>query len=145
GAMLPGGGQAAPMTNRPATPAAVAGVPAPPGIVPPPPGFRVPQPEAPPAPPPPDPRRDPFAAGQPQMPPQYGYYAPMPLPGTDDGSAAAPISKPKPWGRIGMAAGVAVVLFGVGNACGQVYESRVAHNKGIDAAVKIKEEYEGKA
>lgn len=92
-------------------------------------------------PPPPDPRRDPFAATQPLATPM-AYYVPADLPGADDGKPAKPISEPKPWGKIGVVAGIAVVLFAFGNACGRIYESRSIFNRTIDDSVKIRNEVE---
>src|SRR5205823_4050670 len=64
------------------------------------------------------------------------------LPGSSDAVSDAPISKPKAWGRIGFVLGLSAVVFGVGNACGRIYGSRVEFNRTIDQAGQIREEVE---
>lgn len=71
-----------------------------------------------------------------------GYYIPTAIPGVDDGKPAKAISEPKPWGKIGGAIGIVIVLFGFGNACGRIYESRAIFNRTIDDSAKIRNEVE---
>lgn len=123
---------AAPVPPPPGTPAAQAAIPAP---------FAQPaQPAPAPAPaPPPDPKRDPFAQQQAANLAAF-YGIGQVLPGSAEGVAAEPISKPKPWGRIGVYAIAGIVVFGVGGACGAVYKSRVEFNRTIDQAGQIRAE-----
>lgn len=101
-----------------------------------------PQPQAAPAPAaPPDPRRDPFAQQQAANLAAF-YGIGQVLPGDASGVDAQPISKPKPLGRIVMLAGIGVVVFGLGNACGRIYGSRVEFNRTIDHAVQLRDEVE---
>jgi hypothetical protein len=93
-----------------------------------------PQPQA-----PPDPRRDPFAQQQAANLAAF-YGIGVKLPGDASSVEAGPISKPKPWGTLALFGVVAVVLFGVGNACGRVYSSRVEFNHTIDQAGQIQDE-----
>jgi len=104
--------------------------------------FGAPPPPQPAAPaPPPDPRRDPFAQQQAANLAAF-YGVGQVLPGSSDSVSDAPISKPKPWGRIAFVLGLCAVVFGVGNACGRIYGSRVEFNRTIDQAVQIREEVE---
>jgi hypothetical protein len=131
---VPVGGAPAP------TPAAPQAAGQPQRPLPAPPGFAAPQAPAPAAPPPPDPRRDPFAAAAP--PPQAAYYGYAPLPGTDDGTAAAPIDKPKPWGRIITFMLVGAVALGGGYICGRSCAGRENYNMTITQAGDINTEVE---
>jgi hypothetical protein len=120
----------------------MAAVPAPtatPGQIPSPFGQPAPQPQA-----PPDPRRDPFAQqAQRQAANLAAYYGiGQALPGSAEGVSAEPISQPKPWGRIGLLAGAALVVFGVGNACGRITAARVNFNQTIDQSAQIRDEVE---
>jgi hypothetical protein len=134
-----------PVAPAPGQPAAQAPVPPPPGT----PAAAIPapfaqpatqQPAAAPAPqPPPDPKRDPFAQQQAANLAAF-YGIGQVLPGSAEGVSAEPISKPKPWGRIGVYALAGVVVFGVGGACGAVYKSRVEFNRTIDQAAGIRAE-----
>jgi hypothetical protein len=96
-----------------------------------------PEPAAPAA--PPDPRRDPFAMQQAANLAAF-YGIGQALPGSADSVSAEPLSKPKPWGIIGLFAIVGVVVFGLGNACGRIYQSRAEFNITIDQAGQIREE-----
>jgi len=88
---------------------------------------------------PPDPRRDPFAQQQ-QANLAAFYGIGQVLPGSTDGVSDAPLSKPKPWGRIGLVSGIAIGTFAVGIAFGSVYASRVEFNRTIDQAGGIRTE-----
>jgi len=129
-------------TGQPAAPAQ----PGQQGTVPPPIGKPIPppfgQPAAEPEPvaaEPADPRRDPFAQQQAANLAAF-YGIGQVLPGSAEGVSDAPISKPKPWGRIGLVAGIALATFVVGNLFGGVYASRVEFNRTIDQAVTIRAE-----
>ena len=103
-------------------------------------GTPAPQPQATPAPaPPPDPRRDPFAQQQAANLAAF-YGIGQQIPGDASGVDATPITKPKPLATIGILAIAGVVVFGVGNACGRVYASRVDFNRTIDEATEIRDE-----
>src|SRR5262249_15141135 len=67
------------------------------------------------------------------------------LPGSGESVSAAPIAKPKPWGRILAVLGVGVVTFGLGNCVGRVYESRAEFNNTIDHAGDIRKEVDALA
>jgi hypothetical protein len=137
--------------GTPQQPQAPQGIPAPipsagsgpsagPSSIPSPFGQPAPQPQAAPAPaPPPDPRRDPFAQQQAANLAAF-YGVGQVLPGSAEGVSDAPLSKPKPWGRIGFVVGLCAIVFGVGNACGRIYGSRVEFNRTIDQAGQIREE-----
>jgi hypothetical protein len=100
------------------------------------------QPEAPPQPAaPPDPRRDPFAMQQAANLAAF-YGIGQALPGSTEGVSAEPLSKPKPWGMIGLLTLVGALVFGVGNACGRIYQSRAEFNMTIDQAGQIRTEVE---
>lgn len=128
----PGAPAPAPVPPPPGTPAAQAAIPAP---------FAQPAQPAPAAAPapPPDPKRDPFAQQQAANLAAF-YGIGQVLPGSTEGVAAEPISKPKPWGRIGIYAVAGLVVFGVGGACGAVYNGRVEFNRTIDHAATIRGE-----
>jgi hypothetical protein len=132
------GGQQAPAptgTAQASQPSQPSAIPSPFG---PPPGSE-PAPAA-----PPDPRRDPFAQQQAANLAAF-YGIGQVLPGSGDSVSAAPISKPKPWGRIIAVLGVGAVTFFLGNACGRVYQSRVEFNNTIDHAADIRKEVDGLA
>jgi hypothetical protein len=95
------------------------------------------QPAAPAA--PPDPRRDPFAQQQAANLAAF-YGIGQQIPGSSEGISAEPISKPRPWGIIGLLAVVGAAVFGLGNACGRIYQSRAEFNITIDQAVQIRDE-----
>ncbi len=110
--------------------------------VPAPPGF----PEAAPSPAPAEPesatpavdaRRDPFAAAAAQN-PYYAYN--MPLPGTDDGVPAQPLSKPKAWGSIAGIGASALVALGAGFMSGRSCDARTTYNKTITDAASLNTE-----
>jgi hypothetical protein len=101
--------------------------------------FGQPEPAAPAPAAPPDPRRDPFAQAQAANLAAF-YGVGQVLPGSAEGVAAEPLSQPKPWGRIGFVVGLSVVVFGLGNACGRIYNSRVEFNRSIDDSAKIRVE-----
>jgi hypothetical protein len=105
--------------------------------------FGTPEPPAAPA-APPDPRRDPFAQQQAANLAAF-YGVGQVLPGSSEGVSDAPISKPKPWGQIGVFVIAGGLLFGVGNACGRIYSSRVEFNQTIDQAGRIREEVDSLA
>ncbi len=88
---------------------------------------------------PPDPRRDPFAQQQAANLAAF-YGIGQQLPGTGDSVSAEPLSKPKPWGLIGLVGGVGFVLFVIGNWSGRIYESRAEFNMTIDQAGQIRTE-----
>jgi len=137
------------------------GQPVPSQQVPPPSGFGAPAPQQPSGPPPPfgrreeppppqpaapaDPRRDPFASAQQQQAAAnlaafYGLG--QALPGSADAVGGGPISKPKPWGRIGFVLVLAAIPFVVGNACGRIQRDRIEYNTTTDQAGQIREEVE---
>ncbi len=122
-----------PMPAQGSGPTARPAVPSPFG---PPPQQQQPAPQAA---PPPDPRRDPFAQQQAANLAAF-YGVGQVLPGSGDSVDATPIAKPKAWGRIGLVAGIAALTFGVGNACGRIYNSRTEFNRTIDQAGDIKAE-----
>ena len=62
------------------------------------------------------------------------------LPGSSDGVSAESLTKPRPWGMIGLFAVVGVVVFTLGNACGRIYQSRAEFNMTIDQAGQIHDE-----
>jgi hypothetical protein len=93
-----------------------------------------PQPQA-----PPDPRRDPFAQQQAANLAAF-YGVGQVLPGSAEGVSDAPMTKPKAMGRIIAVAGFGLVVFGLGNACGRIYGSRVGFNETIDHAAQIRDE-----
>lgn len=108
--------------------------------VPPPPGYVPPEPEYEPEPEPEplDPRRDPFGAAQMQMQAYYG----MPLPGEDDGKPAPKVEEPKKWGRIGVMAGVGLLLALAGYSCGRINDQRAGRNLATQQAGEVKTEVE---
>jgi hypothetical protein len=135
------------------------GQPVPSQQVPPPSGFGAPAPQQPSGPPPPfgrreeppppaapaDPRRDPFASAQQQQAAAnlaafYGLG--QSLPGSADAVGGGPLSKPKPWGRIGFVLVLAAIPFVVGNACGRIQRDRIEYNTTTDQAGQIREEVE---
>jgi hypothetical protein len=131
------GGAPAPAAGPPGASPLGAGraVPAPPGFSPP--------PAAPPAPaPPPDPRRDPFGAAAAAAPAPQMMYQYAPLPGTDDGMPATPMSKPKPWGRIISFGIVAAAAIGAGYIGGRACGGRENYNMTIDQAGQLSTELE---
>jgi hypothetical protein len=103
--------------------------------------FGQPAPAPQPAAPPPDPRRDPFAQQQAANLAAF-YGVGQVLPGSAESVSDAPISKPKPWGRIAFFGLVGAVAFGVGNACGRITNARVEFNRTIDQSGQIREEVE---
>lgn len=112
----------------------------------PPPPFGRSEPPPPQPAPPPDPRRDPFASAQQQQAAAnlaafYGIG--QSLPGSADAVDAHPISKPKPWGRIGLLVVICGVVFGVGDACGRIQRDRIEWNITTDQAGQIEKEVEG--
>jgi hypothetical protein len=136
------GAQGAPASTPGAgAPQASGGAPAVRAPLPAPPGFRSPEPEPAPAAAAPDPRRDPFAAAAPPANPA-AYYGYAPLPGTDDGTAAAPIEKPKPWGRIITVLLSAAVALGGGFVAGSSCAARKNYNMTIDQSGEINAEVE---
>lgn len=74
--------------------------------------------------------------------PPAGYYGYAPIPGVDDGKPAEQISKPKPWGTIGVGAVALAALFGLGFSCGGIKWARGNMNRTIDQAADIKVEVE---
>src|SRR5258706_3524520 len=66
----------------------------------------------------------------------------MPLPGTDDGTAAAPIEKPKPWGRIITTLLLASATLGAGYVGGRSCAGRENYNMTIGQAADIMAECE---
>jgi hypothetical protein len=122
-----------PAPSSPSAPAAPRAIPSP---------FGQPEPKPEPAPQPaapPDPRRDPFAMQQAaNLAAFYGIN--QALPGSADSVSAEPLSKPRPWGIIGLLAVVGAVVFGLGNACGRIYQSRAEFNMTIDQAGQIRDE-----
>lgn len=131
------GQPAAPGSAPAPIPPPVAGIPAPMGNTVPSPFGQPAAPAQPAA--PPDPRRDPFAQAQAANLAAF-YGIGQVLPGSTEGVQGGPISKPKPWGTIGAVVGLSVIVFGVGNACGRIYGSRVEFNRTIDQAVEIRNE-----
>jgi hypothetical protein len=125
-------GQPVPPTGQVPSPTAPKAIPSP---------FGQPEPEpaAPAA--PPDPRRDPFAQQQAANLAAF-YGLGQQLPGSTEGVSADIGQKPKPWGMIGVLAGVGAAVFGLGNACGRIYQSRAEFNMTIDQAGQIRTEVE---
>lgn len=109
---------------------------------PPPPFGRPAEPPPPQPAPPPDPRRDPFAAHQQQAAANLAafYGLGQALPGSADSVSEAPISKPKPWGRIFLLGIVALVPFVVGNCWGRIQRDRIEFNNTTDQAAQIRDE-----
>jgi hypothetical protein len=108
----------------------------------PPPPFGRPAEAAPQPAPPPDPRRDPFAAQQQAAAANLAafYGLGQQLPGSADATAGEPLEKKKPWGSIGLIAGAALIVFGVGNACGSISTKRSAFNETTEQAGQIRDE-----
>ncbi len=134
------------------TMAAVPGADAGPGAAPPPGGAApIPapfgQPAAPPSPfaqpaapaAPPDPRRDPFAQQQAANLAAF-YGIGQALPGSDDGTSAAPMEKKKPWGMLAGVGLGALGIFIVGSFWGGISKTRVEFNETSDHAVLIRNE-----
>jgi hypothetical protein len=92
--------------------------------------------------PPPDPRRDPFAAQQQQTAANLAafYGIGQTLPGSGDATSDAPITKPKPWGRILVLGGVVLGGLIVGNMWGRIQRDRVEFNNTTDQAAQIRDE-----
>jgi hypothetical protein len=132
GIPVPPGGYGASQPGGYGAPAAPSSLPSPFGRSEPPPAQPAP---------PPDPRRDPFAAQQ-QASLAAFYGIGQQLPGSADAVADAPISKPKPWGRIGVVGVVAAGAFFVGSAIGSISKSRSEYNVTTDQAGQIREEVE---
>jgi hypothetical protein len=128
---------------------------------PPPSGYGAPAPQQPSGPPPPfgrreeppppaqpaapaDPRRDPFSAQQQQAAANLAafYGLGQSLPGSGDAVGGEPISKPKPWGRIGVVAVLALVPFVVGTVWGGIQRDRGEYNTTTQQAGQIREEVE---
>jgi hypothetical protein len=98
------------------------------------------QPEPEPAPaPPPDPRRDPFAQQQAANLAAF-YGIGQQLPGDASKVDAAPISKPKGFGRLGFVILLGAIAFGVGNACGRVTAGRHEYNRATEQATAVRDE-----
>jgi hypothetical protein len=105
-------------------------------------GRQEPPPQAPPQPAaPPDPRRDPFAAQQ-QASLAAFYGINQNLPGSADAVHAEPLSKPKPWGKIGFILGVSAVPFIIGSWVGAISRGRSDYNLTTEQAGQIHAEVE---
>lgn len=132
-----------PPTGQPVAPVPPPSYGAPTAPAGPPPPFGRPAPEPMPMPAaPPDPRRDPFAAQQQQAAANLAafYGIGQTLPGSADAVDNAPISKPKPWGRIILLGGVMLIPFVVGNACGRIQRDRIEYNITTDQAGQLRDE-----
>lgn len=136
GLTKPGAASPAPPSSRPST-GGYAPVPPPPGAPMAAPFSREAQPMAPPL----DPRRDPFAQQQAASLAAY-YGIGQVLPGSAEGVGDVPISKPQPWGRLGLVAAIAAVILAVGYAAGRVVAGRVNFNMTIDQALRVRDEVE---
>jgi hypothetical protein len=104
-------------------------------------GRPEPAPQAPPPAAPPDPRRDPFAQQQ-QASLAAFYGINQSIPGSADALDAQPISKPKPWGKIGFILGVSAVPFIIGSWVGAISRGRSDYNTTTEQAGQIYGEVE---